>query len=323
MTRRGAEGQPGFLLAILIFLALALATWFCYVPAPFDGGVGIWLSASVFSHLSPIMSWLSAVGLILLTALIAITFNRSFSVVPGTSIVYSSIYLIACAAQPIVTYRLSASSLLAPAALIGVWLLCNGVGKRRAPAECFLLAAMLSAGSMIHYSFAMLVPLFLLCALSSKVMRFRELIAFMLGVAAPYWIALGLGLVSLQELNIPPMCRFYPADYDKTDFLLTIIMAGTTGLLYVICTLLQAVQLYSANARYRAYYSIFNMLGFGTLVLMAVDFGNFASYIGILNIVMAFSAAALLRRSKAKSTWPPLLTGAAAYIAFYVFLIQL
>lgn len=321
MNLRGAEGKPGMLLATLIFAAMAAATWLYYTPAPPGGSVGICLPAPWLWPLEPMTSEIAACGLIFFTALLAGAFNRSLSIVPGTSIAYSAIFLIACGAQPVITARLTAAPMLALAALIGVWLLCNSVGKRAATTECFLLAAMLSAGSMIQYAFALLLPVFLLCAIAGKVMRFKEFIAFLLGIIAPYWIALGFGLVSFDQFRLPELYYITSSGFDKTDFLLTVILTGVTGLVYLICTLLQAVQIYSANARSRAIYSIFNVLGFGTLALMMLDFGNFTAYIGILNLIMAFAAAELLQRSLAKSTWPPMLIGMGAYVAFFIFFI--
>ncbi len=321
MNRRGAEGKPGMLLATLLFAAMAAATWVYYTPAPPGGSLGLCLPAPWLWPLAPFTSEIAACGLIFITALLAGVFNRSISIVPDTSIAYSAIFLIACGAQPVVTARLTAAPMLALAALIGVWLLCNSVGKRAAT-ECFLLAAMLSAGSMIQYAFALLLPVFMFCAIVGKVMRFKEFIAFLLGIMAPYWIALGCGLVSFDEFELPELYYITSSGFDKTDFLLTVILTGATGLLFLICTLLQAVQIYSANARTRAYYGIFNVLGFGTLALMIIDFGNFTAYIAILNLMMAFSAAELLQRSPAKSTWPPMLLGAAAYVAFFIFFIR-
>lgn len=321
MNRKGAEGKPGMLLATLLFAAMAVATWFFYTPTSMEGSQGLCLPAPWLWPLPPLTSELAACGLILFTALLAGAFNRSFSIVPGTSIAYASLFLMACGAQPIVTARLTAAPLLALAALIGVWLLCNGVDKRHAPTECFLLAAMLSAGSMIQYAFALLLPVFLLCAIAAKVMRFKEFVAFLLGIIAPYWIAVGFGLVKLDAFRLPEMYHIASTGFDTTDFLLIVILTGATGLLYMICTLLQAVQIYSANARNRAFYGIFNVLGFGTIALMVIDFGNFMAYIAILNLMMAFSAAALMQRSQAKTTWPPLLIGAAAYVAFFIFFI--
>ncbi len=321
MNRRGAEGKPGMLLATLIFIAMAAATWIYYAPSAPGGSLGLCLPAPWLWPLEPLTSEIAACALIFFTALLAGVFNRTFSIVPGTSIAYAAIFLVACGAQPVVTARLTAAPMLALAALIGVWLLCNSVGKR-APTECFLLAAMLSAGSMIQYAFALLLPVFLLCAIVGKVMKFKEFIAFLLGIIAPYWIAIGFGLVSLDSFRLPELYYITASGFDKVDFLLTVILTGITGLLYVICTLLQAVQLYSANARNRAFYGIFNVLGFGTLALMMIDFGNFTAYIAILNLMMAFSAAELLQRSLAKSTWPPMLLGMAAYVAFFIFFIR-
>lgn len=322
MIHRGAEGKPGIILATLLFAAMAVSTWFFYTPAPFGVGHGFCLPAPSLWPLPPLVSAVVSCGLFFLTALLAVAFNRGFSIVPGTSIAYAAIFLVACGAQPAVTAHLTATPLLALAALSGVWLLCNSVGKRQAPTECFLLAAMLSAGSMVQYAFALLLPVFLLCAIVGKVMRIREFAAFILGSAAPYWIAFGFGLETPDSLMLPEMYHLSLSGFDKTDFLLTVILTGSTGLFYVICTLLQAVQLYSSNARNRAFYSIFNVLGFGTIALMVIDFSNFTAYIAILNLMMAFSAAALMQRTQAKSNWPPMLLGAAAYVAFFIFLIK-
>ncbi len=95
------------------------------------------------------------------------------------------------------TPGLSTILLAANTAILSIAFTC--FKQRNATRELFAIATILSLGTMVQYAFIFMIPAYIAIAASLKCLRFKETIAFILGLVAPYWVGVGLGIIPLSD----------------------------------------------------------------------------------------------------------------------------
>lgn len=287
MKENGITGKGGLALALLVWAVMAAWAFIMRRPLLNTADTGICFPSPATWSLLPGWSFAINCGAVVLAALGLVILNRRYNFIPSTTLLFASVFLIAAGACPWVMIRFSASTLLLGANFLGLCILLANYGRRQATTGMFILATLFSWGSMCQYAFLFYLPVYMLSALLIKILRWKELLAMLMGIAAPYVIVLGFGLVSPQQMQVPQLSNIWQQVADGSIGVELLAVAGTTVTLSVLLLLRNLPSLYSANTATRSMGYAFTLPMVVTAALMVIDYGNVLAYY----LTMAFFGA--------------------------------
>ena len=223
-------GREGMLLATLVALAMFAVAFFVDTPNTLAGNMGICLPSPNMWGLSPLWGWIT--NLIFMTVLTVTLFlvNKEFSFVQGSDTVLTGMFIIMASSNTWISGTLSSTLLLALANLICLLVLFGCYRKRNSAQELFVIATILSLGSMIQYAFIFMMPAYLIGAMLLKCFNFKGFIAFLMGIVAPYWVGVGLGIIPLGWFTMPTFTNLFDGYATKSGLFIGLVNVALTVL---------------------------------------------------------------------------------------------
>ena len=132
--------------------------------------------------------------LIVLAVVLAFLFNKKHSFVRSTEAILPTAMTVILASNPVNTSYLGTPVVMLLVNLVCLDIMMKSYGTENATNSMFAVATYLSVGSMIQYAFLPLILIYPIMGIMTKVMRLKETVAYIMGLVAPYWVGLGLGL---------------------------------------------------------------------------------------------------------------------------------
>ena len=286
-----ALGTEGLLAAFIVAAALALINFFLGHPQHLEGNMGICLPSPNLWPIPPLWSWIANLSLMLIIGVTVHFVNKSYSIVQTTDTVLPAAFLVFCASNPWLSGLLNTSMIMAIINVLAIIMMFECYRARNATQQIFIVATMLSVGSMFQYAFIFMIPAYLIIALMMKCLRFKEFIAFLLGLAAPYWVGIGLGLIPLSSFSTPTLTNLFDGFTSTSDLLIGLLNIGITAIIAILMTLNNAVKLYAGNTRRRLYNNSISLLGLVCIICMSIDFNNLTAYVATFYLTAAVQLA--------------------------------
>lgn len=324
MIQRKSLGPGVLVVSLLVGAVLLLVTALSDAgpgPAPHDGstlfpGPRAWGIPYVWDVLA-------GAAVLLLLAIGMQLLNKRYDFIPGTDVVCPAMAFLLCASVPSVSGGLCGSMLVGVASLCSLALVMGAYRKPNSTQEIFVVATVISVGAMCDWACVVLALWCLPAWWIMKTLHFREVVAFLLGLVSPWWCVFGLGLapVSLLTSFTPP--DITPNLPQTSDLPALIGVTAWWAFLALLIGLNAAVKLYAGNSRVRRANNVINLLGLVCIVAMAVDYGNFSSYLLTFFLTVAVQLAQLfaLWAIPRRLLWLALLM--TAMVGQYVLLITL
>lgn len=316
--RHKTLGNIGFLVATALGVAMSAMNFFGDGGNPIPGSQGICLPSPNLWVITPVLSWILVLCLIIGLALVLVAIDKSYSLIRGTDMVLPAAFVIMAASNPWLSGLLNTSIIMAMVNAIALYVMFGCYRAHNATQQMFVVATTISLCSMFQYAFIVLIPVYLVIAFMMKCLRLKEFMAYLMGLAAPYWVAVGMGIVDISDFNLPRLQSFIDGLASKSDLLVTLITIGFTALTTLILALNNAVKLYAGNSQRRICNNAFMVLGIFMIAAMLVDFSNLPAYVATLYLVSAIEWANLfsLWNIPYSNRWVTLI--AAIYIASFV-----
>lgn len=288
-------------------------------------GISAWMTWRCLPSLTPPAGWFGAYpelscvlnyAILLATAVAMIAINRSFTLLRTLSVFFAPYFLFITAATPSVAAFAGTSSLLAAVMILCMWILFTIYNERVSDRRIFLIYCILGAGTLYDWKFILFTPLFFAGLVQMRILRFKKIIAALIGLITPAWIAFGLDLMPLPTL---PHIFFTPptlllATPGGWPFLCTVLMTMITGFLFGSTALLRIL---GFNARARAYNGFLALLGIYTGVLAIINFTALPDYVTLLNACVAFQVGHFFRATASRRGYIVILLLLATYAALY------
>lgn len=311
-------GTPGIVISGTLMLAMAILS-FCFTEnTPFFENFGICLPSPNLWNINPTAGFIANIFVISLCGLAMIWLNKNFNIVAGHSILFSSAFFLITGSNPWLTNGLDSASIFALTMIVAIHLLFKTYGTRNATSELFLLFSTLAFGSMIQYAFALMIPIFLIGAMYMNVFRLREIIAAALGIVAPYWILIGFGVVSINDIVFPSLSNIFANTAPSFSVLLVLISVGFTFLTALLLAFFNAQKVFASSAKIRAYNSFINLLGITLAWYMVFDHTNLITYAMALNLIAGLQIAHFFGRNRINYGYAYYMTGIAIYISLFI-----
>lgn len=295
---------PGSLLVSSVAAILMIAATALFLPslAPTaEKGFCFNLPNSLLPHFTQCIA--NAV-LIVLVVILAFIFNKKHSFVRSTEALLPSALIVILASNPVNT-----SYLGTPVVMLLVNLMCLDIMMRayntpNATTSLFAVATWLSLGSMVEFAFLPLIVVYPIMAVMIKVLRIKEIVAYVMGLVAPYWVALGFGLVSFSDMQLPHFFVDMPMT-DENFLILIFVSLGTLALVGLMMMLNNSMLIYAGNMRVRTFNNMINLLGFACAMFMIIDFDNFGAYASSFCFAVAVQISNFfaMRRIPHSSVW--------------------
>lgn len=268
-------------------IAMLVCTLLFMPELRLEGQFGICLPSPNLWNITFPSSWIVNTVIVLGAAPLLLFFNKKFNFVQGAGMALPSAFLVLICGNPLITRYFCASTLLLAFNAIGIWMLTETYGKRNATQDYFVIATFISIGSMVQYAFLPMILVYLIGGLFLKSLRVKEVFAFCLGLVAPYWVGVGMGLIPPQNFRMPEFVDIFTYLGQTSDMAAMLICTGVAFLCCTILSLNNAVHLYAGNSKIRRINNMINALGYICALCMAVDFNNLTTYVGSLYVWMA------------------------------------
>lgn len=308
--------------AAVIALAMLIGTLLFLPEWRLEGQFGLCLPSPNLWHITFPSSWIVNTVIVLGVAPMLLFFNKKFNFVQGAGMALPSAFLVLICGNPLITRYFCASTLLLAFNAIGLWMLAETYDKRNATQDYFVIATLISLGSMVQYAFLPMILVYIIGGVFLKSLRWKEGMAFFLGLVAPYWVGVGMGLIPPQNFRLPEFVNIFTYLGQTTDMAAMLI---STGLAFLCCTILSlnnAVLLYAGNSKIRRINNVINTLGYISALCMVVDFNNLTTYVGSLYIWMAVQVGNLFALHRLQRPHLLLWILAALYAAQYFLIIR-
>ncbi len=286
MLYRGI-GSGTFIFTIVLAVALMGVAAVVHPGVPLSGDAGICLPSPNLWDILPLWSRVINAAAIVAGATGMWFLNKKYNFVRHSDFILPSFMLIFTAANPMASGFLGTSTLLMLVNLLALGVLFDNYRVRRASQDVFIVATFYSIGSMADYTFFVMTPMVLIAALMLKCLRIKEGLAFIIGLALPYWIALGFGLITFADFRWPHLSNLFNGYMPPADL---ITMIGGVTLLWfssVIVALNTAVKLYAGNPRPRTFNYIIYLMSVYCALAMVLDSANLTAYLGTIYMCSA------------------------------------
>lgn len=311
-------GNAGLSLSLAIALAL-YGISFLLAPAPeITESFGIVLPSPEVWPILPLWSAAADVVLLLACAFGLYFLNKHFDFVKTTDKIIMAAILVMTASSPELTNRLNSSTIICAVNLVACALAFDTYKKANATQEMFVIATLLSVGSLIEYAFVPYILVYILAMPLMKVFRIKETIAFFMGLVAPYWIGIGSTLLPLGSFRFqPPEFLFTSSGISVDDFVLLLTL-GLTALWMFMAGVNVIMKLYAGNARVLAMNNIMVLLGVVSAAGILLDAGNMLSYCATFYMSAAVVLADVFALWPMRKSWIPLSVMALLYVASFI-----
>lgn len=264
--------------------------------------------------------WLTmavSTALILATALSWMFIIQLFNPFRALTTLPASFFLAMVTAMPDIMDQLYTGTVMAFAIVVCIPLLWSSfadVGRLR---HIFLLFFILSALTMTRYCFAVYIPVFILGCIQMKIMSLRTIIACILGIATPWWIALGIGLIEPPAIRMPDFSQFSLVfDFDGTLNLILVLV--TTSVLLVVAWCANFMKVLTLNANLRAFNGSISLIALFTVLAICVDFSNAVAYLPTLMLASSYELAYMFGTSHGDRRYIGITALMLVYIGFFV-----
>lgn len=294
----------------------------CIFPRPeVVGDAGICFPSPNEWHIAKFLGWLLNSALIFFSVFMISACNRKYNFLSLADPIVSTLLLVTLSSNCLTTASLSSATLLLAINVICINFLFDTFERYNATHQFFSIATFISVGSMFQYAFVMMIPVYVAGGFLMKTLRIKELLAFGLGLIAPYWILIGLGIVSLDAIKVPGLLSGFEGAGLQTDYVAIITTLTITGVVALIFALYNGITLMNRNSRLRCMHTVFNIMGVVALICIFADFNNFLAYSSILYFWFTIQIANYFALYHTRSNFLWILVLTLFYLASYIIII--
>lgn len=317
------HSRYGFMLMALMSVAAAGGA---YIQAPtMAPGAGwgplMFSFAEWFSKIPPV-SLAVAVALNFFIALLLIYINKHYNVLRSISYLFAGLFLVMEAALPTLFVHMSDGIFIAVVVLLSLIPLYTTFQDSERTRRVFLSFCIVSAGALVDITCAAyLIALFVGC-FQMRCITLRTMLAAVLGIITPWWIAWGTGALSVAAIRLPEFVSLFSV-LEVMKIAQVLVYAGTSLALGIGFGMFNLLKIYSYNARTRAYNGFLVVLAITTVALMVVDYNRLVIYLPMLNVCTAIQMGHFFIINRRKRSYIPVICVIGIYAVLYLWALSL
>lgn len=227
---------------------------------------------------------------LLVTGIIILALNKVFTFVRSTTHLFASAFFWLQVANPQGLVSLNPGTLLCLVSSMAMLPLFASFQDRHAQRSIFLVFALIAAGSMFHYGFVVLAITFFLGFMNMGVLNLKGMLAMLFGLITPFWIVLGLGLVTPADFHVPQINGIWHlAGMNETT--LPLAVAAVTAVLGIVLAALNMTVIMNYRMQTRVYNAFLVITLAVTVVAMCVNYLDVTVFLPLLGLMVAVQMA--------------------------------
>lgn len=277
----------------LSWLAMVLSAFVAASCGEIDhaiSGHGIFFSVSDHIAGAPRMSMFLNLTLVSVIGILMLLLNKYFSFVRNVTSVLASAFFLLTLANPLTSYILHAGTALTLIVAVGAFYLFSSYMNPHAQRSIFLTFAIITTCTMFQWAFVLLLPAFFLGFANMRIMNVKGIMAALLGIFVPFWIVLGLGIVSITDFK-PFVINSAWKLLDISQLRMLVVSVAVTAVVTIALTVVNLITIINYRRQLRVYNAFFMVVGILTIVAMCIDYRNMHIYLPMLNLTLAVQLA--------------------------------
>lgn len=311
-------GNGGLILAILMAGIMSAVVFFFGNPQHLQGELGICMPSPNLWTIPAVGSWLLNLSMIILLGIFMHFFNKTYNFVNSSDTMLPAAFIFFCGANPWIDALLTSSVIMVAANLICLQFVFGCYRSQKGMQPLFIVGSVLSLCSMFQYAFVFLIPAYIIIAMVVKCLHFKSFIAMIMGVAAPYWVGIGLGIIPLESFSMPAFSNLFDGFGTRQALLIGLLNCALTITISMLLALYNAVKLYAGNTRRRLLNNGIIVLGLTAAICCVCDADNIPVYMATLYMVLSAQIANLFALHHVKYPNTTVAVIAILYIVLFV-----
>ena len=277
-------------LCALALVVTAVMAWTLNVMPATTGGKGIFFSLDGELIGNGATSMAANVLCLLVTGGIMLALNKVFNYVRSVTHLFVSAFFVLQIAHPASLVSFNAGTLLSLVTAIATLPLFGAYQDKHSQRSIFLIFAIAAAGTMFNYAFLVLIPAFLLGFLNMGVLNLKGMLAMLFGLVTPFWIVMGLGVVTPADFVAPEFHGIWhqPGSTAATLLLVLTLLTLVVGVALAVMNLLTIM---NYRRQTRVYNAFFVFMLMSSLIAICIDYSKVAIYLPLLNLMTAVQIA--------------------------------
>lgn len=253
-----------------------------------------------------------------LTALVLLLTNRRFNMFRADTSLQAALFLTMLTALPPLGNTFGTGNILALTMTSAAFLLFTTYGDPHTRRRVFLMFTVVTALGMTSVVYLYYLPVLLIGCAQMRIFSIKTILAALLGIITPPWIALGSGLVSIDSIEMPGLATPM-LDIDSPATITVLAVAAVTIIAGVTFTCANLIKVYSYNSQTRAMNGFYTILFLATALLTIIDFNNLSLYVPLLMAMAACQAGHFFAiRAAMPRSWVGIVVLMAVYWGSYV-----
>lgn len=298
--------------------AMCMFSLFMGPESRLSGELGICLPSPNLWNLPPIWSWAGNLLLLAAVAIGAAFLNHHYNFIRSTQPVLPAMFLVLTASNPWINEHLSSSTLICAVNLLALTILFSCYRQRNATQQMFVIATLISVGSMFQYAFFPYLFAYIVGAIVMKAFRFKELLATIMGLVAPYWVGVGIGIIDISWFRLPEITDLFNGFAQAPELFVLMLSVGLGIFFGLLLGLNNSIKLYAGNSKVNALNIAINLVGVVSIICILIDFSNMMAYLTTLYLTVAAQIANLCALWHFKKEWVVVLVPSLIYIVFFI-----
>lgn len=296
---RFIAGRPGAVLLMALSLAACLAAFGSAQSFPTGSDAGIACATPLDSIASHALRFCIGLGLTGAVTALMESINRTFNLLRTTQLLFLGIFTALQCASPIII-NCQLSGVLLNLVVLGVmaafFTTYQQPGNTKRVFLAFLIMSALALGC---YPYIAYILLGFTAFSQMRCLGPRMILAALLGIVTPVWIALGFGWLDFTDFHMPRPEGIFDT-LPRPRLVTLIVTVGLTVISSFLLCAVNMVKIYAYNAKDRALNALLMTLTLATALAVLVDVRNAPMYLSLLNCLMAFQVGLFFRVNAAR-----------------------
>ncbi len=140
-------------------------------------------------------------------------------------------------------------------------------------------------------------------AIIMKAFRIKDIVAMIMGLIAPYWVGIGLGLLPLDSFQLPELTNLFSGVAASPELITLFVSIGFMAFIGLVLGFNNSIKLYAGNSRVNALNMTISLIGVTSMICVIIDFTNMMAYLTTLAFTVAVQIANLCALWPIKREW--------------------
>ncbi|MBO4871023.1 MAG: hypothetical protein J5565_03455 [Muribaculaceae bacterium] len=280
------------LLVVTAFIAVTMGE----VPH-FETGNGIFFDIKGAFIENPVLSMAVNVTAIIGISLLALLLNKLYSFIKAFTFIGAASFFLLELALPLTSSLFDTDTLLCFVLMLGTLILFGTYESKSAQRPIFLVLCILGFLVLFCWAAVVLILAFILGFAYMRTMNWKSCVAAIIGLLTPFWIVLGLGLVSPFDFKLIEVNGIW-GSLEGGQVHALIVWEVIVVILAIVLSVINLLQIYHYRLQLRVYNAFFLLVTVLCIIGMCVDYRDMVLFIPMLNLCLSVQIAHTFTISK-------------------------